>query len=180
MEHVRTAGYAVMRSMFDMIQCGKIVDRVNQLSLVQAQACVGATRQQFHTLRCHVDEVDPILGNFGRDLGELLAPHHPPMSEDNWPNEITLNRYDGAGFIGPHRDHACYKHLVAIVSLAGEGTFSVYSRRPGSPIKRTEVLPLRQGDLVLLGTPSFGRRVTHSVRSNSPNRISLSFRFISD
>lgn len=68
-------------------------------------------------------------------------------------NEMMLTRYE-PGWLGitPHRDHASYVNLVALVVLGGQGRFCVTADRSGRDAREVNGTP---GNVILMRAPGF-------------------------
>jgi len=92
-------------------------------------------------------------------------------------NEMILTRYR-PGWLGitPHRDHASYINLVALIVLAGEGRFCVTADRSGREARSVDGAP---GRVILMRAPGFlgnDVRPFHSVADIAATRIVFGLR----
>jgi hypothetical protein len=86
-------------------------------------------------------------------LNRTLVSLSPPPSPAFAFNEWRLQYYPVAGCgISPHRDHRAYRHLVAIVVLAGRARFLVCDDRDGRGARAVMALP---GWLILMRATGF-------------------------
>lgn len=89
-------------------------------------------------------------GLWDRALAELpTAPFAKPLLF----NEMMMTRYE-PGWLGitPHRDHASYVNLVALIVLGGEGQFRVADDRSGANARAVDGSP---GRVILMRAPGF-------------------------
>ncbi len=116
------------------------------------------------------------------DLEELIGAalarlERPPLDANPPLNDLIVQRYPvGARGITPHRDHVCYRDLVAIVTLAGRARFFVCADRSGRQMRE---IPLPPGGLLLMRAPGFaGRsdRPYHMLTEVTETRLSLGLR----
>jgi hypothetical protein len=152
---------------------------VGLLGLEPAQPQVGPVWQDAHIGVCRAGSTAWL--NVGAAVVSTVA---GLLDRRDWyPDEVTVMRYDGdhAG-IGPHRDHARYRGLVAICSLQGEGQLDIVADRAGEQV--IDSLYCRPADVVLLRAYPLGTRTIttdprplHAVRPpvRGP-RTSLTFR----
>ena len=106
---------------------------------------------------------------------EKVAP--PPLAGRLRLNDIVVQRY-GPGSLGitPHRDHARYVGLVAILVLSGRGRFFVCADRSG---RHAREVSAAAGDLILMRAPGlWGRsdRPFHFLADVTERRYSLGLR----
>jgi hypothetical protein len=122
----------------------------------------------FHDCR---DALERLLA---RALLEMPAPPltHPPSL-----NDLVVQRYPvGSQGITAHRDHLCYRDLVAIVTLAGRARFFVSTERSGEHAREVSMPP---GSLLLMRAPGFaGRddRPFHFLTDVTEERVCLGLR----
>ena len=92
-------------------------------------------------------------------------------------NDLVVQRYrPGSAGISPHRDHARYVGLVALVLIGGDGIFSVCADRSGAGER---AIPAAPGDLILMRAPGlFGRRDRpfHQLKSVTRERTTVGLR----
>jgi hypothetical protein len=123
---------------------------------------------QFHACR---DAVERLLA---RALDVLPA---PPLAAPPPLNDLVVQRYPaGSRGITAHRDHLCYRDLVAIVTLAGQARFFVSADRAGENARE---LPIPPGSLLLMRAPGFaGRddRPFHFLTDVTEARVCLGLR----
>lgn len=122
----------------------------------------------FHDCR---DAVERLVG---RALRELPA---PPLDRAPVLNDLVVQRYPaGSRGITAHRDHVCYRGLVAVLTLAGRARFFVSSERSGADARE---VPIPPGSLLLMRAPGFaGRddRPFHFLSDVSEARVCLGLR----
>jgi hypothetical protein len=92
-------------------------------------------------------------------------------------NEMMLTRYQ-PGWLGitPHRDHASYINLVALIVLAGEGRFCVTTDRSGRDARPVDGTA---GRVILMRAPGFlgsDVRPFHFVADIAATRIVFGLR----
>jgi hypothetical protein len=150
------------------------------LAFHRAPERIGPVRQRADVAEAGLAEAGAAIRRLARELRRALPGSPTRQGEGFLPNEVTIMRYRGtcAG-ISPHRDHARYRELVAIVSLTGAATLAVVADRAGQRRLRTwRCLP---GDLVLLRAPGWAGvedgRPLHLVEpEHGAERLSLSLR----
>ena len=105
---------------------------------------------------------------------------NPPLSEALNLADFAIQHYPvGARGIGIHRDGKRYKHIVVIITLAGQSRLFATSNRTGETRQRIDDRP---GRLVLLSADGFvGRydedsRPLHGVDCVRTGRLSIGFR----
>ena len=122
----------------------------------------------FHACR---DAVERLLA---RALAVMPA---PPLAAPPPLNDLVVQRYPaGSRGITAHRDHLCYRDLVAIVTLAGQARFFVSADRSGENARE---LPIPPGSLLLMRAPGFaGRddRPFHFLTDVTEERVCLGLR----
>lgn len=122
----------------------------------------------FHACR---DAVERLLA---RALDAMPA---PPLAAPPPLNDLVVQRYPaGSRGITAHRDHLCYRDLVAIVTLAGQARFFVSADRSGENARE---LPIPPGSLLLMRAPGFaGRddRPFHFLTDVTEERVCLGLR----
>ncbi|MGH6719774.1 MAG: hypothetical protein ACREER_10685 [Alphaproteobacteria bacterium] len=101
------------------------------------------------------------------------APFAPPLVF----NEMMMTRYE-PGWLGitPHRDHATYVNLVALIVLGGEGRFCVADDRSGANARAVDGSP---GRVILMRAPGFlgsDARPFHFVSDIRASRIVFGLR----
>lgn len=101
----------------------------------------------------------------------------PPLADAPRLNDLVVQRYPvGSLGITAHRDHLAYRHLVAIVTLAGRARFFVSSDRSGENARE---VPIPPGSLLLMRAPGFaGRddRPFHFLNEVAEERVCLGLR----
>jgi hypothetical protein len=122
----------------------------------------------FHDCR---DALERLLA---RALREMPA---PPLAAPPPLNDLVVQRYPaGSRGITAHRDHLCYRDLVAIVTVAGQARFFVSTERSGMNAREVAIPP---GSLLLMRAPGFaGRddRPFHVLSDVSEDRVCLGLR----
>jgi hypothetical protein len=122
----------------------------------------------FHACR---DALERLLA---RALADLPA---PPLARAPRLNDLVVQRYPaGSRGITAHRDHLCYRDLVAIVTLAGRARFFVSAERSGENAREVAIPP---GSLLLMRAPGFaGRedRPFHFLTDVTETRVCLGLR----
>lgn len=122
----------------------------------------------FHDCR---DALERLLA---RALGEMPA---LPLTAPPRLNDLVVQRYPaGSRGITAHRDHLCYRDLVAIVTLAGQARFFVSTDRSGENARE---VPIPPGSLLLMRAPGFaGRddRPFHFLNDVIEERVCLGLR----
>ena len=102
----------------------------------------------------------------------------PPLGYPFVINDFIVQRYaSGRRGITPHRDHARYRGLVAIVVLRGTGRFWVCDNREGAD--RRDV-PAPPGSLLLMRAPDFAGRADrpfHALSDITETRYSFGMRY---
>jgi len=144
----------------------RVIGDVRQVA--QMAICRGAALASHTDLRVLTED----LGAAIRGLNGAFAP---------WvPNELTAMRYAPvSGGIDVHLDGRRYRHLVAIVSLAGAAELDVVGDRAGTEVQAS--FSCRPGDLVLLRGPGLGGladgRPLHRIRNlGQEPRLSVTLR----
>jgi len=93
-------------------------------------------------------------------------------------NDLIVQRYPaGCRGISPHRDHARYVVVVAILVLSGDGEFCVCQDRSGGTAVEISARP---GDLVLMRAPGLrgaGPRPFHLLRNVTRCRRTVGLRY---
>jgi hypothetical protein len=109
-------------------------------------------------------------------LGRLGAPLLP------WPihfNDLIVQRYAPGSFgITPHRDHIRYVGLVALIVLAGSGSFFACTDRQGTDAHEIDARP---GRLILMRAPPFAGKTDrpfHFLGRVGAKRYSLGLRYL--
>lgn len=92
-------------------------------------------------------------------------------------NEMMLTRYE-PGWLGitPHRDHASYVNLVALIVLGGQGRFCVAADRAGNDARAVDGTP---GRVILMRAPGFlgsAERPFHFVTDIRATRVVFGLR----
>ena len=110
------------------------------------------------------------------DRALAALPRHPFATPLVF-NEMMLTRYQ-PGWLGitPHRDHASYINLVALIVLAGEGRFCVTADRSGRDARPVDGTP---GRVILMRAPGFlgsDVRPFHFVADITATRIVFGLR----
>ncbi len=109
--------------------------------------------------------------------GALAELPDPPLAAAPPLNDVVLQRYrPGALGITPHRDHARYRELVAILTLAGQARFFVCKARSGTD---PHEVPIPPGSLLLRRAPGFagrGDRPFHFLKDVTRQRVCLGLR----
>lgn len=122
----------------------------------------------FHACR---DALERLLA---RALADMPA---PPLARPPRLNDLVVQRYPaGSRGITAHRDHLCYRDLVAIVTLAGRARFFVSAERSGENARE---VPIPPGSLLLMRAPGFaGRddRPFHFLTDVTDTRVCLGLR----
>ncbi len=122
----------------------------------------------FHDCR---DALERLLA---RALKEMPA---APLTVPPRLTDLVVQRYPaGSRGITAHRDHLCYRDLVAIVTLAGQARFFVSTDRSG---KNAREVPVPPGSVLLMRAPGFaGRddRPFHFLNDVGEERICLGLR----
>lgn len=122
----------------------------------------------FHDCR---DAVERLIA---RALLEMPA---PPLARAPRLNDLVVQRYPaGSQGITAHRDHLCYRGLVAILTLAGTARFFVSTERSGEGAREVSIPP---GSLLLMRAPGFaGRdeRPFHFLSDVTEERVCLGLR----
>ncbi len=122
----------------------------------------------FHDCR---DALERLLG---RALKVMPA---PPLTVPPRLNDLVVQRYPaGSRGITAHRDHLCYRDLVAIVTLAGQARFFVSTDRSGDNAREVSIPP---GSVLLMRAPGFaGRddRPFHFLNDVGEERVCLGLR----
>lgn len=122
----------------------------------------------FHDCR---DAVERLIA---RALLEMPA---PPLAKAPRLNDLVVQRYPpGSRGITAHRDHLCYRGLVAILTLAGRARFFVSTERSGEGARE---VPIPPGSLLLMRAPGFtGRddRPFHFLSDVTEERVCLGLR----
>jgi len=110
----------------------------------------------------------------GQALGVMPA---PPLFVPPRLNDLVVQRYPaGSRGITAHRDHLCYRDLVAIVTLAGRARFFVSTDRSGENARE---VPIPPGSLLLMRAPGFAGhddRPFHFLNDVKEERICLGLR----
>jgi hypothetical protein len=93
-------------------------------------------------------------------------------------NNLVVQRYRPAPFgITPHRDHICYRGLVSLVILEGDGRFAMTADRAGTAPRE---LPCAPGGLLLMRGAGFAglkTRPFHQLRDIQSGRVSFGLRY---
>lgn len=125
------------------------------------------------------DPFERLAAAFGDLVARAAARLTPnPLSGGFVFNDLILQRYPaGAGGITPHRDHLKYRELVALISLAGQGRFTLSADRAGAGARE---VPLAPGSALLMVAPGFAggsRRPFHALADITQERYSLGLRY---
>lgn len=175
---------AVATPFLDVASRDRILEDVRELPYRQARPIVGEgeriVRQDFD-ICMSIPEAHPLqtlLGSVGEALEVALSSIRPrPLAHPLRFNDLVVQRYKrGSSGISPHRDHARYVDLVALMPIGGDGRFYVCKSRDGAGAREVAAGP---GDLILMRAPGlYGRtdRPFHGLRDISAERYSVGLR----
>jgi hypothetical protein len=163
---------------------GHLIEAAGRLSYRTARAVIGegarAVRQDFEL--CMAIPAGSPFHALGARLERAVAAalarsSPPPLAAPLRFNDLIVQRYrPGSLGITPHRDHVRYRHLVAIVTLAGRARFFLCPDRSG---RNAREVPIPAGSLLLMRAPGFaGRddRPFHMLSEVTETRIALGLR----
>ena len=164
---------------------GTLADCCAELAFRDARPVLGAPGREVHQdleLTTDIPEDSPLLALAKRlqsDLRAILDRMEPPPLDYPFViNDFIVQRYTpGRRGITPHRDHARYRGLVAIVVLCGTGRFWVCGNREG--VDRRDV-PAPPGSLLLMRAPDFSGRTDrpfHALSDVTETRYSFGMRY---
>jgi len=164
--------------------CAALLAASAALTYRPAQAVVGeGDRRVYQDFELCMPVPDGSLFHACRDALErllaraLLEMAPTPLAQPPRLNDLVVQRYPtGSRGITAHRDHVCYRDLVAVVTLAGRARFFVSTARSGEGAREVPVPP---GSLVLMRAPGFaGRndRPFHFLTDVSEERVCLGLR----
>jgi len=164
--------------------CAALLAASASLAYRPAQAVVGeGDRRVFQDFEICMPVPDASLFHACRDALERLLARalnvvpDPPLGQPPRLNDLVVQRYPaGSRGITAHRDHVCYRDLVAVVTLAGRARFFVSAARSGAGAREVPVPP---GSLVLMRAPGFaGRedRPFHFLSDVTEERVCLGLR----
>lgn len=165
--------------------CRMLVRLVDALPFRPARPVTGSsTSPVFQDFQlCYDVPVTHALWGLAESLGRLFRAALSSDSLVEAPtafrfNDLIVQRYTaGCRGISPHRDHARYVVVVAILVLSGDGEFCVCQDRSGDAAVE---VPARPGDLVLMRAPGLrgaGRRPFHLLRNVTRCRRTVGLRY---
>ena len=162
-----------------------LADCCAELAFRDARPVLGAPGREVRQdleLTTDIPEDSPLLALAKRLQSDLRAAldrmEPPPLDYPFVVNDFIVQRYTpGRRGITPHRDHARYRGLVAIVVLSGTGRFWVCGNREGAD--RRDV-PAPPGSLLLMRAPDFSGRADrpfHALSDVTETRYSFGMRY---
>ena len=165
--------------------CQALVRLVDALPFRSARPVTGSsTSPVFQDFQlCYEVPVTHALWGLAESLGQLFRAALSYDSLVEAPtafrfNDLIVQRYPaGCRGISPHRDHARYVVVVAILVLSGDGEFCVCQDRSGDVAVE---IPARPGDLVLMRAPGLrgvGPRPFHLLRNVTRYRRTVGLRY---
>lgn len=176
---------ALATSYLDEATRAALADRCAELAFRDARPVLGGPGREVYQdleLTTDIPEDSPLLALAKRlqsDLRAALDRMEPsPLDYPFAINDFIVQRYTpGRRGITPHRDHARYRGLVAIVVLRGTGRFWVCGNREGAD--RRDV-PAAPGSLLLMRAPDFSGRADrpfHALSDITETRYSFGMRY---
>jgi hypothetical protein len=181
LEEVATAGHCLVRDALTTAQTDELLAEVASGRFSPLDPQIGTVRQRGDGLTVGVgDEAFPLVARLVTELTGGVTASRIDGTADYEPNEITCQRYlDDSSGIAPHMDQRRYRLLVAVFTLVGEATFTVFEDR--SATKVVGAWTTTGGDLCLLRAPGLAGhsdgRPTHSVAGPAASaRVSLTVR----
>jgi hypothetical protein len=175
---------AVSLPLLGPAQQDPLIEAAGRLSYRPARPVVGedarTVRQDFEL--CTAFEPGSLFRGLAADLERQVAAalarlDPPPLPAPPRFNDLIVQRYPtGSLGITAHRDHIRYRHLVAIVTLAGRARFFLCPDRSG---RNAREVPIPPGSLLLMRAPGFagrGDRPFHMLSEVTETRIGLGLR----
>ncbi len=164
--------------------CADLLAASAELSYRDARPVIGTGEREVHQdFEICMPVPDGSLFHDCRDALERLLARAldvmpaPPLAVPPRLNDLVVQRYPARSRgITAHRDHLCYRDLVAIVTFAGQARFFVSTDRSGENAREVPVPP---GSLLLMRAPGFaGRddRPFHFLSGVSEERLCLGLR----
>ncbi len=159
-------------------------DAALALPFRRARAVAGAGISQDFDI-CFPAPLDGVFANLATALERHCAALHsrcPDLFDQPVRlNDFAVQRYAaGARGIGVHKDNACYRQLIFIITLAGQSELFVCRDRQG---RDRQIIDDQPGHLVILPAPGCiyvpdpAQRPFHGVDNVTQGRLSLGLRF---
>lgn len=171
-------GFVHIRDFFDQALCDLALDEAQSLNTTVSPPVVGSVQQQLRSSRLSPSCSPTALRSIACLIANALSSELETvvgLDARLWPNEITIAHYDYEGGISAHRDHNCYRWVVAIMSVKGAGLMRIVEDRTSTRI--IDEFVVGSGDLVLLGAADLAPRPFHTISTLSDERTSISFRY---
>jgi hypothetical protein len=164
--------------------CADLLAASAELSYRDARPVIGTGDREVHQdFEICMPVPDGSLFHDCRDALERLLDRAlkvmpaPPLAAPPRLNDLVVQRYPaGSRGITAHRDHLCYRDLVAIVTLAGQARFFVSTDRSGENAREVSIPP---GSVLLMRAPGFADRDDrpfHFLNDVGEERVCLGLR----